>query len=377
MLGMALEGGGAKGAYHLGVYKAFIENGYQFDGVVGTSIGAINGALIAQGNWEQAYHLWENELTNALVLDIDDSYISNLLSNKADETFQYFKTKLKDFIVTKGIDTSNIRLLLEKYIHEDQLRNSPMDFGLATLSVSDLKPLMLFKKDIPYGKMHEYIMASASLPGFQPNTIDNKIFLDGGVYDNCPINMLIDQGYDTIYAVHTFGIGVKRKIKKSTAKIINIIPSDDTGKTLNFNLETSQYNLKMGYYDALRIIHNYSGKKYCFYPVSEKEIFKRLLKITPHQLEKFPNVFAGYSTNGYRLLFEKVLPFLATKLKVKRAEGYKELVLAAVEHKANRINIDRFSVYSFDDILSLVKGVPFVPTGNRVNDCIDYFIHIL
>lgn len=379
MLGIALEGGGAKGAYHMGVYKAFMENGYQFNGVVGTSIGAINGALIAQGDWEQAYHLWENELTNALVLDFDDSYFSNLFSGKikVEEALQYLKTKLKDWVTAKGLDTSNIRLLLEKYIHEPQLRASAMDYGIVTVSVSDLTPLTLFKEEIPNGKLHEYIMASASLPGFQTNTIDNKIFLDGGVYDNCPVNMLIDKGYDTIIAVHTFGIGVKRKIKKSSAKIINIIPSDETGGTLNFNLETSRYNLKMGYYDALRVIHNYSGKKYFFYPVSEKNVFQRLLNIRPSQLKNFPVAFPGYTANYRRLLFEKVLPFLATKLKVKRCQGYKEIVLAAVEHKASRMNIDRLAVYSFDDILNLVKGIPYLATGNRTNDSIDYFISIL
>lgn len=58
MLGLALEGGGAKGAYHMGVVKAYFEEGYYFDGVVGTSIGALNGAIIAQGDFELGYELW-------------------------------------------------------------------------------------------------------------------------------------------------------------------------------------------------------------------------------------------------------------------------------------------------------------------------------
>ena len=60
MLGLALEGGGAKGAFHIGAVKALLENGYEFDGVVGTSIGAFNGALISQGDFEKAYDLWIN-----------------------------------------------------------------------------------------------------------------------------------------------------------------------------------------------------------------------------------------------------------------------------------------------------------------------------
>ena len=44
MIGLVLEGGGAKGAYHIGAYRALSELGIQIDGVVGTSIGAINAA---------------------------------------------------------------------------------------------------------------------------------------------------------------------------------------------------------------------------------------------------------------------------------------------------------------------------------------------
>jgi NTE family protein len=43
----------------MGVVKALLEEGYAFDGVTGTSIGAINGAVIAQGAFEEGYGLWE------------------------------------------------------------------------------------------------------------------------------------------------------------------------------------------------------------------------------------------------------------------------------------------------------------------------------
>ena len=50
MLGLALEGGGAKGAYEIGAYRALTELGYHFDVICGVSIGAINAALLAQGD---------------------------------------------------------------------------------------------------------------------------------------------------------------------------------------------------------------------------------------------------------------------------------------------------------------------------------------
>ncbi|HMM69555.1 MAG TPA: patatin-like phospholipase family protein, partial [Gudongella oleilytica] len=52
MYGLVLEGGGAKGSYHVGVYKALLEEGIPIGGVAGTSIGALNGAMIVQGDFE-------------------------------------------------------------------------------------------------------------------------------------------------------------------------------------------------------------------------------------------------------------------------------------------------------------------------------------
>ena len=58
-IALSLEGGGARGAYQIGAVKALFENGYKFDAIVGTSIGAINGAYIAQGDFDKIYSMWQ------------------------------------------------------------------------------------------------------------------------------------------------------------------------------------------------------------------------------------------------------------------------------------------------------------------------------
>ena len=60
MYGLVLEGGGAKGAYHIGAYKAIKDMNIEIGGVAGTSVGALNGAAIAQDDFEKAYELWYN-----------------------------------------------------------------------------------------------------------------------------------------------------------------------------------------------------------------------------------------------------------------------------------------------------------------------------
>ena len=68
---IALEGGGAKGAYEIGVWQAFEEVGVKYCAVSGSSVGALNGALMAMRDLDKAVHLWEN-LTFSQIIDVDD-----------------------------------------------------------------------------------------------------------------------------------------------------------------------------------------------------------------------------------------------------------------------------------------------------------------
>jgi predicted acylesterase/phospholipase RssA len=55
MIGLVLEGGGARGSYHIGAYKGILEEGIKIDGITGTSIGSLNGAMIVQGDFDIAF----------------------------------------------------------------------------------------------------------------------------------------------------------------------------------------------------------------------------------------------------------------------------------------------------------------------------------
>ena len=68
---LALEGGGAKGAYQIGAWKALREAGVKIDAVAGTSVGALNGSLIVMGDLEKAENIWEN-IRYSQVMDVDD-----------------------------------------------------------------------------------------------------------------------------------------------------------------------------------------------------------------------------------------------------------------------------------------------------------------
>ena len=262
--GLVLEGGGAKGSYHIGAIKALSENGYEFDGVTGTSVGAINAALVAQGDIDLCYELWSTALPST-ILDVDDDEIENLLSlNINIKTVKYFFKLIGKTLKNGGVSVKRVEQMIEKYIDEDKIRKSKMDFGIVTVSWSDrLQPLELFKEEIPADMMRDYILASAYYPAFQGKKINGKRYLDGGFYDNLPINPLIKRGYKEIIAIRTKRNNINvRKVIDNTVKIDYIQPMESLGGTLVFNNEKMLKNINLGYHDALRYIHTYLCEYY-------------------------------------------------------------------------------------------------------------------
>ena len=77
MYGLVLEGGGARGAFQIGCWKALRELGVEIKGVSGTSVGALNGAMIIQDDFERTYDLWYN-LSPSQVIDVDDDTVTNV-----------------------------------------------------------------------------------------------------------------------------------------------------------------------------------------------------------------------------------------------------------------------------------------------------------
>ncbi|MEG1777718.1 MAG: patatin-like phospholipase family protein, partial [Angelakisella sp.] len=67
---VVLAGGGSKGAYEVGVWQAMEELSIPYHVVTGTSIGALNGALMVQGALDEALHMWRNMDSSQVVADV-------------------------------------------------------------------------------------------------------------------------------------------------------------------------------------------------------------------------------------------------------------------------------------------------------------------
>lgn len=362
---LVLEGGGAKGAYQVGAIKALKKRGLEIECIVGTSIGAINAAFIAQGDIDKLEELWQT-LSFQDLMDINNEFIENIISmNFTSEILNEAAKKFVKAFKERGIDTANIRQLLEKYIDEEKIRNSDIRFGLVTYCLTNMKPQKLFIEDIPKGKLVDYLMATSNLPVFKRQKIDNMSFLDGGAYDNCSVEMLYDAGYKNIIAIKLFKkrnrIRNYSKLKSNKDLNLNIIvPSEELPFILNFETKTLNKLLKYGYIDTIKQIDKLDGYKYAIYKIEDEEIYKLKDVFNPI----FSLEFVQYTKSSYKIgdniisvALEKSLRKVCMFLCGVNTRSFKRQVLSLIEYVAEKGNVSKNKIYTFDDLIIRAKKV--------------------
>lgn len=237
---LALGGGGTRGAFQAGVWRALNELGIEIGVITGTSIGAVNGAVFASG--ADTEQLWRSVTPEKIVCLPEGE--NNMFSLSAIGSFIR-----KGF--DGGFDISPFRRLLTKYVSEERLRKSPVDFGLCTYSSSDKNPVELFLRDIPNGKLIDYLLASACFPMFKPVIINGKEYTDGGIRNNIPENMLINRGCKDIISVSARGVGMVRDTDRGGINVIDIKP-EKTGGLMDFDRAAIDRSIRLGYLQTLR-----------------------------------------------------------------------------------------------------------------------------
>ncbi len=353
MYGLVLEGGGGRGSFQIGVCKALRELGIEISAVAGTSVGALNGAMVVQDDIEKAYDLWyELNPDNVIKLTAEE------LEGFKGSSLNVVVGRLRKIILERGLDVGPLVKLVKSIIDEEKIRKSPMDFGIVTIDLTMRKAVEIFKEEIPEGKLADYVIASASFPAFKPAVIDGRTFIDGAFYNNLPVNLVNDKGCRDIIAVRTYGLGVKRHIPMEGISLINIAPSEHLGPILDFNSGRARKNLEMGYYDALKVFRKLKGKKYYIEPMNDDSFFiSYLAGLSDEKLEKLCRLFGIESCSGKRLLFEYVVPKVADLLGLPPEASYEDVALGLLEKIAGDCGMERFKLYD-------VKGFYAEITGN-------------
>ncbi len=256
MNALVLSGGGGKGAYQIGVWKALRKLHYKIDIVTGTSVGALNAVLVTQKSYFLAPRIW-NKIDFKEVFQDDTKRVQTIK-----ETISMYG---KNIIKNKGMSTDNLEKKLEEAINKRKFYKSKIKFGLVTFNITNLKPKVLTKDKIPKDKLKDYLMASATcFPAFKMKNIDGDNYIDGGYYDVLPINLAIDMGATNIVAVDLKSVGIRRKVKNKDINITYIYPRNHIGHSLLFNKDINKKNINYGYNDTMKIFNKLDGNKYTF-----------------------------------------------------------------------------------------------------------------
>ncbi len=219
---LILQGGGALGAYQAGVYAQLSAQDFQPDWIIGTSIGAINGAIIA-GNrpehrvaklrsfWDGLAPAWSwldawspvawAEMYNPFAATMGATSRSSAVFHAMSRGIEGFFTprfpinwdmRAPVSIGEAGLyDSSPLRQTLLEHVDFDYLNSGPVRLSVCAVDIANGEMKVFDTR----GKEHlrpEHIMASGALPpAFPPVVIDDHAYWDGGIHSNTPLEVLL------------------------------------------------------------------------------------------------------------------------------------------------------------------------------------------
>lgn len=360
--GIVLEGGGAKGAYQIGAWKALREEEIRIKGIAGASVGSLNGAMICMDDLEKAEEIWKN-IEYSRVMDVSDETIKALKKKDFKSlNMQEILNSGVQFIKDGGFDVTPLKNLIAEVVgDESRIRQSERELYAVTYSVSELKELAVDVKSGEEGSVKDMLLASAYFLAFKNEKLGGKRYLDGGGTNNVPVNVLLDKGYQDIIVIRIYGWGFdSEKVTKipEGVNVYHIAPRQDLGGILEFDKKQSRKNMTLGYYDAKRFLYGLAGRIYYIdAPGSEPYYFDKMmseLELLKIYVKEELDQETYDSLNGYRIFTETLFPQLAAEFKLKEDWNYKDLYLAILEDMAKRLKINRFEIYTVDRLIGKI-----------------------
>lgn len=178
---LVLSGGGSRGAYQMGACIGMQDAGFRPELIVGTSVGAINGALLTSG------------LSNDRLREIWTGLKRNDVALARYDVWRVWKWR-------NLLRHDPLRNLLEEGVDFDKVRNSSTRFLVTAVDMCCGEVQVWGNEELTI----DHLLASAAIPGvFPPVEIDGHVYLDGGVINNTPLRPAVREGADEIFLVLT------------------------------------------------------------------------------------------------------------------------------------------------------------------------------
>lgn len=277
--GIVFSGGGAKGAYQIGVWKYLREQGLdrKISGVSGASVGALNSLLFAQEDFDKALEVWmsirKEDLTKADPVKILRSLCEVLggISSPFTSAVGALANLPKSHSAHEewlGFFASQKRLheIIDTFVDAEKVLHSTKLVYSSLCQIPSFQPYYVCWKLLHrFDDIRDLVLTSAAVPLIYPaRYFDKRLCVDGGLVDNLPVAKLAGI-CDAVIVVHlspewdawecrqwnhSFG-----KLQTSRARLYHIYPSTSQNMTglasiLEISPELTQWRMELGYQDA-------------------------------------------------------------------------------------------------------------------------------
>lgn len=267
-LGIAFAGGGGKGAYQIGVWNALRESGLesQVAAIAGTSVGGLNGAMLAQGRYEQAERMWRNvEASNLLTIE----GLAGVAQWVAQRTPPgHMLARLTASAAGKGLfKQDGLARMIAEGVDPALLARSKAPLTVAWHHGEDNRVVYQALRDA--ATVADGLLATAALPMiFDQVRIADQFYSDGGFYwsipgkrlDNIPVRPLHEAGCDTVIVVCLSQDDLTVAPQQFPGmRVIPIVPRRSPGNvmaTLDFTNQGAERRIEQGYLDGREILRH-------------------------------------------------------------------------------------------------------------------------
>lgn len=274
--GLVLAGGGGRGAYQIGCWKALKDFGYHVQSVAGVSVGGLNAALVAINDVDLATSIWLNTSNHGVYrwdvahwlrapLDGMASFLHLCQEQWQRRRLRLHAPALRALAYTlyrRGFFNTRrgLREIIRQRLDPERLRQSTTNTWVTVLQTRGWlpwtgQPLHCELKSLSAEEMGDVLLASAALPFLFPAVRSGRRWLaDAGWATPLPIEPVYRDGARLIFAVYLHPNQTTDAAEFPGASIIDVCPREDIGTMLGFSPERSRRNMDLGYRDMMRAL---------------------------------------------------------------------------------------------------------------------------
>ncbi len=242
-IGLVLGGGGGKGAYQIGVWKALKE--YKIDKYItyisATSIGSLNTLLFLTGDLDRAMNIWSNVSKDIALTKMS---LKSVISKKSLFSREGFIKLANDNVDFEKVSNSFVKSFVVATPVSKKMENAPSVFCLNGRSKEEILNIVLASSAIPVV--------------FEPVNINGVLYRDGYMVDNNPVRVLKEKGCKLIFVVPLKEYSIAYECADDKTTIIDFVSSyNDYGiidGTLDFVGDRAKMRMEHGYQVAKQLI---------------------------------------------------------------------------------------------------------------------------